>query len=347
YSFEEFQVMRLEEIPSFFCGSFNPYKDIDIELYSPNHRVHPAVIQYNDIEKFGDEYFNKSWPTKVIIHGFISGNNWFDDLAPHFSEKIYGTNSGVLNHHNLISINWRKGASYTYMCAHQFVESVGNLAGDFIYRASNAQKMNLSTVEIIGHSLGAHVAGFIGKSVHSQSKGKMSIQRIIALDAAGPCFHSMIPPFTCLFLRHDLELKREDANEVIALHTNSRKIMQVSSIFPLFSKGYWGLLGTVDLWLNGGMVQDDNTNILSHLFAVKYYLHIMYMEKPLTGYTFNFDDVDSKYTETAMLEEMKKNYMNPIEKVSIFFNETLNQKLGNRIALFVDTNSVENDPTIP
>lgn len=87
-----------------------------------------------------------------------------------------------------------------------------------------------SNIHIIGHSLGAHVAGFTGAIVQ-KDKGE-KLPRITGLDPAGPLF---------LLASPQNRLDPTDANFVDVIHTDGRKF------------GYYNPLGTVDFYPNGGI----------------------------------------------------------------------------------------------
>lgn len=90
----------------------------------------------------------------------------------------------------------------------------------------------LSNVHLIGHSLGAHIAGFVGKQIKRSTGGRL-INRITALDPAGPLFE--YPS------RHvDEKLNKGDAEIVDVIHTDA-------GVF-----GYSGPIGLMDFYPNGG-----------------------------------------------------------------------------------------------
>jgi len=88
---------------------------------------------------------------------------------------------------------------------------------------------NPASVQIIGFSLGAHVAGMAGQGVNT-TVGK-PIGRITGLDPAAPGFHAN---------PEESKLDSSDASFVDVYHTNQGL------------KGYPGLLGHVDFFPNGG-----------------------------------------------------------------------------------------------
>jgi pancreatic triacylglycerol lipase len=85
---------------------------------------------------------------------------------------------------NTFSVDWSVGASTSsYITARSRVEDVGRVVAQFVDFLSRVGSMNFSTLSLIGHSLGAHIAGIAGKRV---TRGR--VQSIIGLDAAGPLF---------------------------------------------------------------------------------------------------------------------------------------------------------------
>lgn len=66
---------------------------------------------------------------------------------------------------------------------------------------------------MIGHSIGAHIAGFAGK-VFSKSTSNV-IQRITGLDPAGPCYFNE---------PSNLRLSKTDATFVDVIHTDIRAL---------------------------------------------------------------------------------------------------------------------------
>lgn len=68
---------------------------------------------------------------------------------------------------------------------------------------------NPAKISLVGHSLGAHIAGIAGKRVYKLTRKRLS--RITALDPAGPCFSNVSSAN---------RLDRTDALYVDVIHTN-------------------------------------------------------------------------------------------------------------------------------
>lgn len=62
-------------------------------------------------------------------------------------------------HVNVIVADWSGIAERTYVSAQGSVLAVGNFIGDFLIRLNNEVGHSLARVTLVGHSLGAHIAG--------------------------------------------------------------------------------------------------------------------------------------------------------------------------------------------
>ena len=164
-------------------------------------------------------------PTYVIIHGWrnTGGNagngykpaDWMVDQAQTIRQRESNA--------NIILVDWEKDAgNILYYPSAGKTDDVGNQLAAYLRNSG----VDPNSTTLIGHSLGAHVAGFAG-SAYRQSTGK-SINHIVALDPAGPSFESK---------GASDRLDPTDANRVVALHTT--KVL-----------GYNDRLGTLDIYAN-------------------------------------------------------------------------------------------------
>lgn len=69
---------------------------------------------------------------------------------------------------------------------------------------------NLTTIHLIGHSLGAHVAGNVGRTAKNLTG--IPVGRLTGLDPAGPLFN---------FVLDDVRLRKTDAELVDVIHTDA------------------------------------------------------------------------------------------------------------------------------
>lgn len=99
--------------------------------------------------------------------------------------------------------------------------------------------LDVNKFHIVGHSLGAQVAGMIGRSVIKKSSGESKLVRITALDQAFPLFY---PTF------RTNPVNRNDAEFVDIIHTDAWFYNSPKST------------GSVDFWPNGGhTLQPDSS----------------------------------------------------------------------------------------
>jgi len=185
----------------------------------------------------GNSYFNQSSKTYFIIHGFTddANNSW-----------VLTMKNNILKNEdaNVIAVDWSRGSAalqgdllsiFTYppyITAAKNVITVGNKTAQLLSQLN----INPMLTHCIGHSLGAHCCGVLGKII--------KINRITGMDPAGPGFADKLS-----FWR----LSQSDANFVDVIHTS-------------ITFGYFESLGHVDFWPNLGLEQPgcDSDPICSH-----------------------------------------------------------------------------------
>lgn len=185
-------------------GGFDAKKDVSYEMYcrysnkSTDITLHDIGQSLYDIDKniLKNENFivnghkenrtvtgiqncrwnwNSNRPTRLFIHGYYSDQETLNKYAQAYLER---------DDYNFIAINWLRGAhTINYVKARHRILEVGRAVARFVdYLATLGLK--LDELICVGHSLGAHTCGIVGKHIKS---GKLSA--IIALDPALPLFH--------------------------------------------------------------------------------------------------------------------------------------------------------------
>lgn len=127
----------------------------------------------------------------------------------------------------LTRCDWSAGAgTINYISARNRVPDVANILARLLdfFVANNLTQMN--TVNIAGHSLGAHIAGLTGKRV---TQGRIGV--IFSLDPAGLLFSIDLP---------NERFAADDALYTEGIRTNSGNL------------GFSGLLAHADFFPNGG-----------------------------------------------------------------------------------------------
>lgn len=183
----------------------------------------PRSLNFSDVSTLS--HFDSSKSTFIIVHGFRSSGDadWIENMM-----------LSLLNQSdaNVIVVDWSKGADYlptNYEQAVANTEVVGTILTLMVKTLENHRGATETHIHIIGHSLGAHVAGFAGKS-HKRER----YQRITGLDPAGPFFKEV---------EDHAKLSKTDAYLVDVIHTDGGGF------------GHLNSLGHLDFYPNGGKIQ--------------------------------------------------------------------------------------------
>ncbi|XP_044751612.1 inactive pancreatic lipase-related protein 1-like isoform X2 [Coccinella septempunctata] len=193
--------------------------DVQFILYKRNSS--PFNLVLHDQTKFDESRFNKSSPTKIIIHGFLSG----------IREEVFTLNKDAFlkkADYNVIGMDWSALCEFEYLSAMRGAQIASQYLAEMIEWLV-MQDVSLTDIHLIGHSLGAHVAGMAGSKLTS---GKVS--RITGLDPALPGYYERGP---------QVKLDPGDAELVDVVHTYMKIL------------GYAQPLGHIDFYANGGRYQ--------------------------------------------------------------------------------------------
>lgn len=195
-----------------------------IYLYSTNSPFDPIVIDPNTnisinlkIKKFQEKLSNKCI-NYLVIHGFASSgqDNWVIEMK----DRLLFTSACV----QVLALDWSENSSWQFDLNIGYVRSIQNIArtselfGAFLWNFSQLKNPSIffNKLHCIGHSLGAHMCGFISKYI--KLNHEMIFKRISGLDPAGPCFEN---------LRPEKRLSSQDANYVDVIHTSLNLGIQI------------------------------------------------------------------------------------------------------------------------
>jgi len=205
----------------------SPMADDKTELvYLANEQVPKGTVL--DRNKLSKSEFLPNTRTFVLIHGFQNNANasWMVTLRDELLVK---------QRSNVLSVQWYSNLWFTeYWTAAGFVPGVGADVAQLLKDLDQAKGLPPGLVHLVGHSLGAHVAGFVGKNLPN-------IARISGLDPAGPAFRD-VPPAE--------RLHHTDAQYVDVIHTNAD-----DDAYPLECLGIGKAIGHTDFYPNGGKYQ--------------------------------------------------------------------------------------------
>lgn len=203
-------------------GLFIPNYETDVKFHlfnqdNPDGTVVP--IDTDEIQKAG---WNSSLKTKVLVHGW--GSSVSDDMIQNNKKALLKEGD-----YNVIGVDWSKlcPAGF-YILSRSHVQGVAEYVAKLMGTLIDQGMLTCEDLHVIGHSLGAHVAGTIGKEM--QNRVSCSPGRITGLDPAMPLF---------LLINKD-RLASTDGEFVDVIHTCSGLL------------GLSDALGTWDFYPNGG-----------------------------------------------------------------------------------------------
>ncbi|ESP03600.1 hypothetical protein LOTGIDRAFT_137201, partial [Lottia gigantea] len=190
--------------------------------------------------------FDASKRVVLIIHGFQGSfiNPWALSLA-----------NGILaDDVNVICVNWHEGAkTNSYKQATANTRLVGKMIAVMLTTIHDTMGTSYYDMHIIGHSLGSHIAGYVGRFLPG------FLGRITGLDPAGPNF-----------AKYDtlVRLDPSDAMFIDVIHSDDDTIFELG----------WGTgvpMGDLDFYPNGGENQPGCSKqqvACCHMRAINLYI---------------------------------------------------------------------------
>ncbi|XP_012538316.1 lipase member H [Monomorium pharaonis] len=261
------------------CSCDQPESDfatgVNLVYYKCNNET-PATIAY-PITAPEDmlTMLDKNKQTIFYIFGYLQ-NLENDNVRLITKALCYGRTD------NVILLDWSKYSKGLYMTVFQNAEKIGTLFAKSIQKLKESD-LDVSKIYIIGHSLGAHIAGFVGKC-----NKDFKIPRITALDPANPMFY----PFGCY-------LTNEDASWIDVIHTDMGGYGTPTS------------MGTAEYYANGGTrpqpgcplmgIPLSDKALCSHQRSVELYAELKYFPNKFMAKRcssdFNYNSNEHEVTE--------------------------------------------------
>lgn len=210
---------KIDEIAEKFKFVQTDPRNIKYFLYSLSSKKPRFVTCQAIPETLNDRIF-------FITHGWRSSGNvaWISNMAKLFLEKYPKI--------TVLALDWHIDANKDYLHAASSVESISDYVTEFITcigRSKNNLDLLLSNLQLLGHSLGAHIFGLVGQRLNG------SISRISGFDPAGPLFTYPV------LVNENFRLSVDDAKFVDVIHTEAGMAGAQISI------------GHLDFYPNGGV----------------------------------------------------------------------------------------------
>ncbi|KAG8226007.1 hypothetical protein J437_LFUL015933 [Ladona fulva] len=238
----------------------NEAEDIKFFLYT---RGASYQLLVGDVATLNASSYDSNYPTYIVTHGYQSSGA---------SDTIQDIKDAYLSRSqcNVIGVDWSVIAdNILYPVAKQHTVDVGIYVAKFIDFLATAGNLDISTLHLTGHSLGAHVMGIAGKNVKN---GK--VRRITGMDPAGPLFNL------------------EEVNERLAVGDASF-VDIIHTCAGLY--GFEDPLGDVDFYPNGGHPRQPGCSIIlagvcSHSRSWQFFAESVNTDKFLAVPCGSYDD---------------------------------------------------------
>ncbi|XP_071784162.1 pancreatic lipase-related protein 2-like [Asterias amurensis] len=215
-------------------------------------------LYWDDPDTF--DSFHSYKKTIVIIHGWRTGfeDRYIMPLCHSFMK---------LGNYNIIMVSWPSYDNYERSVMD--IVLVAKELALLLEELHEHRGLQYEDVHMLGHSLGAHLAGYTGMFLNGQ------IGRISGLDPARPEFREYLGTSDC-------HLDRTDADFVDVIHTDG----------PLHLFGLYEPVGHQDFYPNHGDLDQPGCFLkihCSHMRAIDYYLSSMKNFHIRPGRTCSFD----------------------------------------------------------
>ncbi|XP_039593120.1 LOW QUALITY PROTEIN: inactive pancreatic lipase-related protein 1-like [Polypterus senegalus] len=197
--------------------------DIRFMLYTRQNALSYQEITPVDPSTISASNYKGGRTTRMITHGFVDkgDENWLKDMCKMMLQ---------VEDINCICIDWKGGSRTLYTQSAQNIRVIGAEIAYLIKLLMNDYNQKPADFHFIGHSLGAHCGGEVGRRI----KG---LGRITGLDPAEPYFQGT--PI-------EVRLDPSDAIFVDVIHTDS------APMIPYLGFGMSQAVGHLDFYPNGG-----------------------------------------------------------------------------------------------
>uniref|UniRef100_A0A0A9XYG4 Pancreatic lipase-related protein 2 n=2 Tax=Lygus hesperus TaxID=30085 RepID=A0A0A9XYG4_LYGHE len=196
-------------------------------LYTRKNPRECQRLKYEKPETITGSHMVASHRTYIISHGFLE--NGYKKWIQVMTHRLLAVSDC-----NVIVVGWEGGSSPPYTQAVANIRLIGTMGAFLVNALHKHLGVRTEWVHAIGHSLGAHLSGYIGNVL--KTRFNLTLGRISALDPAEPHFSQTDPV---------VRLDTSDAMFVDVVHTDAMPFIQ----------GGLGMdepVGHLDFYPNGG-----------------------------------------------------------------------------------------------
>jgi pimeloyl-ACP methyl ester carboxylesterase len=218
-------------------------------------------------------------PTQFIVHGFLNDPNTNDWLKNMKDELLKAGD------YNVIIVNWSAGNKPPYTRASANTRVVGAQLALVIQELIKSKGVSAGDFHIIGHSLGAHVAGYAGERVPG-------LGRITGLDPAGPEFDNTditvrLDPTDAVFV----DVIHTDANDLLHLGFGTKTESGSADFYPNLGHDQPGCTRSpiVQIAEYGFLQGLKEVVACNHLRSIKFFTESINTQCPFVAYPCDSD----------------------------------------------------------
>ncbi|XP_014247554.1 pancreatic triacylglycerol lipase-like [Cimex lectularius] len=241
----------------FFTSDIKEYKNIDnasfwfdaqsnvnFLLYTRYNEKAQKLI-YGSVSSVMYSNYDLTKKTKILIHGWLnSGENFFCEQLKNAYLRAHD--------YNVIAVDWSAYSYNPYLIARFSINAIGPYVAKMIDFLIEDIGTDYTNVHVLGHSLGAHIAGLAGEHM------RQNLSRITGMDPASPL----------ILGNGHYRLDETDANFVDVIHT---------SVYYL---GVYKPIGHVDFYPNGGGPLQPGCGVeigvCTHRRSYRYYIESIF-----------------------------------------------------------------------
>uniref|UniRef100_A0A1Y1KRX3 Lipase domain-containing protein n=3 Tax=Photinus pyralis TaxID=7054 RepID=A0A1Y1KRX3_PHOPY len=171
---------------------------LHFHLYNREHLTTPIELNVSDAKELAD-----GKDIKILIHGWLSSSK---DQQMHELKDAYLQQYDC----NVILIDWSKSAKQLYHLSYCHASNIAQFTSKVLCHWHEKINLDLNKIHIVGHSMGAHIAGLLSQEV--KPKCRAEVGRITGLDPSRALFSSP---------GKDLMLSKSNAKMVDIIHTDN------------------------------------------------------------------------------------------------------------------------------
>uniref|UniRef100_A0A6M2E0G1 Putative pancreatic lipase-like enzyme n=1 Tax=Xenopsylla cheopis TaxID=163159 RepID=A0A6M2E0G1_XENCH len=272
--------VKLTPDPDSVEPKFDAQKDVIFNLYTRKNPDEPQILIPENMTSILTSNFDPKNPTRITCHGWRTGPTAGFNVN---TRKAYLENGDF----NVIVIDWYSGAStINYISARNRVFPVAERIFQFVEIMVKNSKIHLHDLHLVGHSLGAHVVGLIGRHVTKNLHDK--IHTVIGLDPASPLFS---------LEKEEERISTDSGHYVEIIHTNGGTL------------AFSNPLGHADFYPNGGMKQPgcglDFAGTCSHSRSSQLFIETFLPGTFVSYNCLNYEEI-SKDKKCTVINKMAK-----------------------------------------